>query len=389
MHIEHPDWQIAFVFYSRSLYDQALGLIESSYKQMLDDPDAEPNWSNVSVMHAWGARERAGFYRKTALQANQRPLSVQDCRNKNQGRNMSPDAAFALVCGELEAHKDQIRPFYDAIVIDEGQDLPLSFYRLAYAALKETKRLYWGYDEAQGIGSLIIPTPSEIFGSDQEGIPIMDLSGSYAGGISKSVILNRCYRTPRTTLMSAHALNMGLLRLQGALQGPSQKEHWKKLGYEITEGDFTQAAVADGANVTVTRIDAPHPLDQLSAAGSPINLSPLSVKTFDDENSELNWLARKISEDITAGLDPWDLMVTAPRGPNENEYFKRLQEQLARLHQINSVIAGVDTPPEIFRMDGHVTLASIFRSKGNEATRCMPADFNMPLNQRPGERRRK
>ena len=182
---------------------------------------------------------------------------------------------------------------------------------------------------------------------------------------------------------------MGLLRLQGALQGPSQKEHWKKLGYEITEGDFSQAAVADGANVTVTRIDAPHPLDQLSAAGSPINLSPLSVKTFDDENSELNWLARKISEDITAGLDPWDLMVTAPKGPNENEYFKRLQEQLARLHQINSVIAGVDTPPEIFRMDGHVTLASIFRSKGNEATRCMPADFNMPLNQRPGERRRK
>jgi superfamily I DNA and RNA helicase len=76
-----------------------------------------------------------------------------------------------------------IEPMFDAILIDEGQDLVAeddlkyqdkqAIYWLAYQSLRpadseqpEQKRLIWAYDEAQSLDSLKIPTTSELFGID-------------------------------------------------------------------------------------------------------------------------------------------------------------------------------------------------------------------------------
>ncbi len=38
---------------------------------------------------------------------------------------------------------------YDAVLIDEAQDLPQPFFELVYRSLKEPKRIMWAYDELQ------------------------------------------------------------------------------------------------------------------------------------------------------------------------------------------------------------------------------------------------
>ena len=131
----------------------------------------------------------------------------------------------------------RVEPFLDALLIDEGQDLPPAFYRLAMKALRPPHRLYWAYDEAQGIGNLIVPRAADVFGQSEDGQPVVDLAGNYPSGIQKAHNLNRCYRTPADVLRTAHAFNMGLLRAGGPLQGVTTQQEWALLGYEV-QGEF-------------------------------------------------------------------------------------------------------------------------------------------------------
>jgi len=368
IHAAHPDWKIAFIFFTRSLYDQILELISLYYREMTGE---EPDWTRLKVIHAWGAVEQDGFYRTLALKCGQKPKTVNDVNNAI-GR-VSPSDGFEYICECLEHKYPEIPIIYDVILIDEGQDLPPSFYRLAYKTLSDPKRLYWAYDEAQGIGSLIIPESKNIFGRTIDDKPIVDVSGIYEGGIRKTHIINRCYRTPRLLLMTAHAINMGFFRKDGALQGVTEKEDWIDLGYEVIEGNFQKV----GLPVTITRSadKSPHPIDQEDFELSGSVGSPLLIQIFDAEYKEREWIAEQVANDIKIGIDPWDIMITALGGDNEKEYLRSLQDTLAN-YGISSYIAGVDGNPSIFRKDGHVSISNIFRAKGNEAWKVYVCRFH-------------
>ncbi|MCS7030798.1 MAG: hypothetical protein NZL92_04635 [Gloeomargarita sp. SKYG116] len=375
IHAAHPDWDIGFVFFTRSLYDQVCNLIRTYYRDMTRQ-NQDPNWEKLQVLHAWGGRGRNGFYYTLALRAGVRPLSVDDVHAK-LGRTCSPAAAFTYACEDLEKTIANIPTLFDALLIDEGQDLPAAFYRLAYQTLAEPRRLYWAYDEAQGIGSLTVPRPAEIFGRHPDGRPVVDLTGSYPGGILKSHNLNRCYRTPRLLLMAAHAINMGLLRPEGCLQGVSTKADWENLGYTIVAGDFSEASVKAGKTVTVTRDAAhsPHPIDSDLFPYREALGSPLRIETFANETAEQEWIAGQIAQDLQRGLQPEDLLVTCPRGSREDDYFQQLQLRL-RQRGVKSIIAGVDTDPDTFRVPECVTLSGIGRAKGNEAWKVYACRFH-------------
>jgi superfamily I DNA and RNA helicase len=386
IHAIHPEWSVAFVFFTRSLYDQVLSLIRTYYADIVRDPDAKPDWSKVQILHAWGGRYRQGFYRNLALRSGQRALSVNDVES-DLGRRASPAEAFEYVCDRLEESAPSIPVLFDAIAIDEGQDLPPSFYRLALASLAEPSRLYWAYDEAQGLGTLVVPRPLAIFGSHSDGSPVVDLGGNllpdgsrtgpnYPSGARKAESMARCYRTPRMLLMAAHAVNMGLLREEGALQGPSNQTDWERIGYQIEAGDFSAASVSAGREVTISRPDtsSPHPIDASDFVLRAALGCPLSINTFESDADELDWIATQIANDLKQGLDPWDLMVTGPTGPRESDYFRDLQHRLRAL-DVSSVIAGVDTSKDVFRPDGAVTISTIFRAKGNEAAKVYACRF--------------
>lgn len=367
MHAAHPEWKIAFVFFSRALYDQITGLITLYYREMTRE---DPNWDQVKVLHAWGAKERPGFYRTLALSSGIKPISA------GQTPYRSPSEAFNYVCEKLKDKVVDLPVLFDAIVIDEGQDLPPAFYQLAFNTLSNPRRLIWGYDEAQGIGSLIIPTAREMFGNI-----VPDVSGAYEGGIYKSVILDCCYRTPRKLLMLAHAINMGLFREEGALQGITLQKEWKKVGYEVVEGDFKVASVSAGRDVTITRPQetSPHPIDREDFPLKDALGDILTTRTFSTEEDEQEWIANQVAEDVRLGFDYGDILITGPTGENEANkkgkgYFFNLQEKL-KAKGVPSSICGVDTGSDVFRKDGHVTISGIFRAKGHEAWKTYVCRF--------------
>jgi superfamily I DNA and RNA helicase len=58
IHASHPEWKVAFVFFTQSLYEQ---IRERIYKECLKKTDEEPNWDIIHVLHAWGSVARNGF----------------------------------------------------------------------------------------------------------------------------------------------------------------------------------------------------------------------------------------------------------------------------------------------------------------------------------------
>jgi superfamily I DNA and RNA helicase len=417
MHIKHPDWEIGFIFFTRSLYDQIIELITLYHREMHPD-NAEPNWLKLKVRHAWGANDQQGFYRDLALRCGIRAKTSDNVKSeigacspadsfeyiclsllqtrinqlKNQSREkFSIDSALiseiiSFESNDILSNKKKFDDFfseslqlnlfpkiYDVLLIDEGQDFPPIFYQLAYQTLSDPVRLYWAYDEAQGIGSLIVPDSETIFCKNTDGSLIMDLRGSYEGGILKGHRMKKCYRTPRLLLMTAHATNMGLFRESGALQGVTHKDQWEALGYEILDGNFLSV----GRPVTITRPDSesPHPIDQKEFELKDAVGSSLVVKTFSREDQECEWIAQQVANDISLGFDPWDIVITALSGDDEKKYFSSMKIAL-EAQDIKSYIAGVDGSPSIFRIDGCVTISNIFRAKGNEAWKVYACRFH-------------
>lgn len=243
MHLKHPDWDIALVFFTHSLYDLILDGIDRWLRRFTGgETTYDPANSKVRVLHAWGARNQPGFYREVVLAHGLRPKTVGDIP-----RGFSPTEGYAYVLNdlleEIERRDQEVRPLFDALLIDEGQDLVSErftfegkqpFYWLAYKTLRPAKaaaearklfeeaaektddprRLVWAYDEAQSLDSLLVPNYKEVFGEE---VARAMLSGgvTYAGGINKHESMPRCYRTPGPVLSAAHALGMRLLRPGG------------------------------------------------------------------------------------------------------------------------------------------------------------------------------
>lgn len=383
MHIAHPDWDIALVFFTRSLYDQMIELADLYHREMHPD-EAEIDWTKVKILHAWGGRHREGFYYRLARQCGVVPHDLSSALQavKALGKSEAVTDVFDFICTELQKKARSIPVLYDCLLIDEGQDLPPSFYQLALQTLSDPQRIYWAYDEAQGIGSLIIPTSEQIFGRDADGKLLVDVSGRYPGGILKTHKMKRCYRTPRQLLMTAHALNMGLFRRGGALQGVTNQKNWQDLGYEVLDGDFSPASAAAGKMVTITRPlkESPHPVDSGSFEKMDSLGSLLSVQTFSDRGSEQEWIARRVKADLDAGLNPWDIVVVALSGDYEKKYLQEMKVAL-QAAGVDAAIAGVDThvdyrkAPDIFRKEGCVTVSGIARAKGNEAWKVYACRF--------------
>ncbi|MFH7024335.1 MAG: hypothetical protein ACHBN1_02775 [Heteroscytonema crispum UTEX LB 1556] len=76
MHLKHPDWDIALVFFTRSLYSQIEELVDKSMRHFscgeTGYKDNGHTQSKLRILHAWGAKDRNGFYR-TMCQMHEHP----------------------------------------------------------------------------------------------------------------------------------------------------------------------------------------------------------------------------------------------------------------------------------------------------------------------------
>lgn len=382
MHYEYPDWDIVFTFYTKSLYQQIRKLLDNAYRELLEGhglTPRSPNWKKLKIRHAWGGGIEPGFYSDLAHQCGLKHKAVKDVEleleRNSEKRNKYYKNNFAYVCDCLEADVTNISQLYDAVIIDEGQDLPPSFYRLAYRSLREPKRLYWAFDEAQGLNCLIIPDSESTFGrNSQTNELLVDLRGQYEGGAQKSYVMNTCYRTPRLLLMVAHAINMGLFRQGGVLQGVTTKANWNRLGYEVLgNSDFSDRSVKEGKTVKITRLDekSPHEVDRTDVNYRNIANSLLKIQQFAYEKLEIEWIAEQVTKDIN--VREWnesDITIVSLSGKKSADYHKKLKQALQ-----DRGISGYIANNSVFRSPGSVTISTVFRAKGNESWKVYVCRF--------------
>lgn len=377
MHLKYPEWDIALVFFSRSLYEQIITQIDKWIRRFShNEVQYNPNNEKLRVLHAWGAKNQPGLYSMICEAANAPKLTVFDTENKQ------PNESLAEVCSFL-LEKTPISQIFDAILIDEGQDLMVDdefkfqdkqpFYWMAYQALRsfdehhpEQRRLIWAYDEAQSLDSLNIPTAGELFGDELAHL----VTGQYPDGIKKTEIIHRCYRTPGPIVTAAHAMSMGLLRRGGMVSGITRTEDWQALGYEV-QGRFIR-----GQQVTLKKLTQNSPNIITKLWGKPV----LEFETYNSRQAELRALADSIIKDVLCDrLQPSKEILVIVLG----SFFEamRLENHVAEFlmsEGIDIFIPGTtdcnilkgegeNSDRNKFWCEGGVTVSRIHRAKGNEA----------------------
>ena len=390
MHLRHPDWNIALVFFCRSLYDQIKHQVDHWLKEASGGQQTLATaGGKLRILHAWGGRDQPGFYSTLAAQVGVRPLNVANTPDT------SPTAKLLYACQALlmdaRATGRSLQVF-DAVLIGEGQDLvheevkltfeeKQAFYWMAYQSLHpvarnslfdtgepETRRLIWAYDEAQSLDTLTIPTTRALFGED--GIDIFGPGPTYKGGINKHEVMHRCYRTPGPVLLAAHALGMGLMREGGMLAGLTNAPHWKAIGYAV-EGKFLS-----GQTVTLSRptANSPNPLPGFT------DEKLVTFQNYPNRTEELQALAANLKRHIDEdGLHASrQLLVVIPGLQStpfglQGEVFRALRVAGLSVYLPGNRDIDVprqkwpDTDPNGFWREGAITVSPVMQAKGNEA----------------------
>lgn len=390
MHLKHPEWDIALVFFTRSLYEQIIGLVDKwirrfSCGEMQYDPKTN---QKLQVLHAWGAREQPGLYGTICEYHGKRRGTVVDTKERQ------PNRGLAELCKRLQ-EEIEIEPMFDAILIDEGQDLVAednlkyedkqAIYWMAYQALRpvseekpEDRRLIWAYDEAQSLDSIVVPKAKEVFGENLSNL--LSKQPQYPGGIKRAVVMRHCYRTPGPILTAAHAIAMGLLRPEGMVSGITKKKDWDRIGYEV-QGDFRGV----GKPITVHRPPqySPNPIPELW--DTPV----LEFQTYGSRQEEMTALAQNIMHNIVHdGLNPSRDILVVILGSNseamdlETQVAEFLMQQGIDIYIPSARSSNIlkfeweVSQPNNFWCDGAVTVSRVPRAKGNEADMVYVVGFD-------------
>lgn len=367
-HTTNPSWRIALTFHSRALYQQIDNLVTRfTFEHSHDRPDPE----QLRIMHSWGSRSRAGVYSMIAAALGETPRDWAYAQGK-----YGMDNAFEGICRELlaVARTRTAEPIFDAVLIDEAQDLPPEFFQLVYMFTTEPKRIVWGYDELQRLSEAAMPSTSELFGTDPGGAQLVSLEAS-AGEPRRDIVLPVCYRNTPWALATAHALGIGVYRTQGLLQHPDEPELWRDIGYNLVHGQL-----AEGQRVTLERARSSFP------SYFPELLTPedaVLVASFTDETAQDAWVAAQIEKNVTEDeLDHDDILIVLPDTYRAKSRAPRLMRELDR-RGIPSHLVGVNTSTDEVVRPGSVSIAHIYRAKGNEApmvyavdSQYAAADFN-------------
>ena len=352
LHSLNPDWKIAVTFSSRALYQQFEDLVRRFSFEHSND---EPNWRNLQILHAWGGRNREGLYSEMAQYCGVTPRDYPYARDK-----YGMDGAFEGICSELltAIHNSPPEPIYDAILVDEAQDLPVPFFRIVYEMVKAPKRIVWAYDELQNLSNNLIPSVEQLFGTDGQGNPNIELT-NLPDSPRQDIILPICYRNTPWSLTIAHGLGLGTARQGGLVQSFDVPTYWTDIGYALVDG-----SLEEGETVTLQRAPSSYP-SYFQEVIQPED--SVTTHAFSDAESQASWIARSIKKNIEEDeLEHDDILIVLPQTYTARSQGSLVARALGNLG-IQSHIAGVSTSQdEIFRPQS-IAIAHIFRSKGNEA----------------------
>ncbi|WP_264579166.1 DEAD/DEAH box helicase [Sphingobium sp. B8D3A] len=354
IHLNNPENRILITFYTKSLRAAFKTLVTRFYRLYSDQ---DPDWKKIHIRHGWGGASVPGVYSDACSRSGVAALRLPEAK-RAAARG---ETAFGAACAHLVS-TGLVTPYYDHVLIDEGQDFPDSFYKLAFNLAKgerDRKSIIWAYDELQDIMNVKIRQPIELFGRGGDGQPLVDLdrtSSQLPPGATNDAVLGKAYRNQRDVLVSAHALGFGVYG--DIVQMLESSDHWEDVGYEVKTGPLKT-----GQPVEVMRPDRNSPLAMPKIEGFPL-VDSAEVGNFDDE---IAWVVGNIESFIDGGLEPEEILVISLDDKHARRYLSSVGEQLS-LKGIasNNVIADPYNEPP-FTIAGKVTLSTVYRAKGNEA----------------------
>jgi superfamily I DNA and RNA helicase len=372
-HLDDPEAKILVTYYTRSLRDQLTRLITRFHRHF---GEGEPNWDAIHIRHGWGRKDLPGVYREACLRTGIAPLSF-TIASAEAGANGNP---MDFACRAL-LQTGQVAPYYDLILIDEGQDFPDGFYQLCFALAKgsrDRKQIVWAYDELQNVFNVAVRTPEDLFGIDVDGQPRISLARALPPHAdTNDFVLSKCYRNQRQILVLAHATGFGVYG--EPVQMLQDKAHWEDVGYQVRS-----PSMVTGADVEIHRPKANNP----TSLHSPAGFSLIDIRACQSMSQEAEFVANEFSRFIESGLQPEDLMAIAIDDRRAKSYLSTLASLLSqRGIMTNNIIADRYDEP-LFTIPGKVTLTTVYRAKGNEAAVVAVIGCDaVPLKTRSGRNR--
>lgn len=356
LHSQNQRWNIVLTFHTQSLYGQFERLVQRFY---WDDNRDDPDFEKLKIMHSFGSAAKPGLYYEICKAYNVAPRDFGYAK-----RTYGYSGAFQGVCAELlNIVKASPKILFDAILIDEAQDLPNEFLQLAYYTT-EKHRIVWAYDDLQNLGDYQLGSVVDIFGKNESGEPLVDLRPEEKQP-QKDIILPVCYRNTPWALVTGHALGTGVYRVGNApaelslIQHPDDPELWKDIGYEVISGSLEHAS-----NVSLARASSSIPLffnDLLSPDDAVV------FWYFNNDKEQFSYVADAIYKNINSDeLYAHDVLVIFP-DPLDAAKRGSVFTQYLRDRGIKAHVAGTDYSRDIFTVKDSVVISSPYRAKGNEA----------------------
>ena len=350
LHVKRPDWDIVITFNTRSLYQQFENLITRFVFAQVNE---EPDWRKLHIFHAWGGSDRTGVYKEYCSRTDHIYRRFDIAAQLFGYRN-----AFKGACDEAVSRTaDTNLDMYDMMLIDEAQDLPSSFFRIAYRMVKDPKRIVWAYDDLQNLNDMELPSVKDLFGLDSDGRPRVTLVNS-VDKPSQDIVLPRCYRNPPWTLLSAHGLGFGIHR-EPMAQMFNDPNIWERLGYYVKRGtlDFEN-------DVEVVR--AP---DSIPSFFSELLVpdDTLITKSFETKQMQYAWVAEEIKILMAKDeLECSDILLVLPDARTSKSEEAMLLKALLSVGLRGHIPGQTSSTDKVFQ-DGSIAITHVYRAKGNEA----------------------
>ena len=359
LHLQNPDSLVVYTYYTKSLYSLIKNLITRFYRHYAEH---DPDWERLRVLHAWGGKNLPGVYSTICSLHGQQPIKYSEARGHGENE-------FDYVCRQLL--NTRLDELFDYSILDEGQDFPPSFYRLCWQTTVNG-RVIWGYDECQNILNVDIQDPRETFGRGDDSEYLVDLDRAEPG-VRNDIVLHRCYRNPREILHYAFALGLGLYN-ERILQMPENNEHWEDLGFRVVAGDSQP-----GDEMTVERPEENTPLVMNRLFG---NSDVLRVQVFDSVEEEIAAVVDLIKQDLASELLPEDILVVSLDDRWGRRYFEAITASLAQDEILTFSLLEAPYNTRIFVREGHITLSTVYRAKGNESGSVYVIGVDAPFSQK-------
>ncbi|ALU28221.1 DEAD/DEAH box helicase [Myroides odoratimimus] len=344
-HLQNPNAEILYTYFTKALYGQIRYLIEKYYRDFSDN--REPDFTKINILHGWGGEGLRGVYSDTCQENFLTPINFLEAKRNE------PSNPFNYIFTQL--NKLELKEKYDLTLIDEGQDFPSSFYKVCRKITKDM-RIVWAYDDFQNIFDVNIQDEKETFGKNNQGIYYVDFSRN--DNVLQDIVLHKCYRNPRLALINAFALGLGIYN-DKVLQRLENNNHWLDLGFMVEKGDSS-----DNCEMIISR-----PLEN-----SPITTNEyfkedtIQIEIFQDITDECKYVCKKIINDIkNENLRPDDISVIGIDNKHIKTYFSIIEDILNKNNVSTFNLLNASNNNIKFSIENKVTLSTLNKAKGNES----------------------